>query len=116
MFVAAMGLFGLASFMAEKRTKEIGIRKVMGASVLNILILLQREFVWLILIAMIIAWPVSYFMVKILFLQQFALRVPFNAWIFILSGLFALVISMLIIAYRAIKASLINPVKTLKYE
>jgi putative ABC transport system permease protein len=116
MFVAAMGLFGLASFMAEKRTKEIGIRKVMGASVLNILLLLQREFTWLILIAMVIAWPLSYYLVESLFLRQFAIRVPFSIWVFILSGLFALVISLLIISYRALKASMINPVDTLKYE
>jgi putative ABC transport system permease protein len=116
LFVAAMGLFGLASFMAEKRTKEIGIRKVMGASVLNILLLLQREFTWLILIAMVIAWPVSYYLVDSLFLQQFAIQVPFNAWIFILSGVFALAVSMLIISYRALRASMINPVETLKYE
>jgi putative ABC transport system permease protein len=116
MFVAAMGLFGLASFMAEKRTKEIGIRKVMGASVLNILLLLQKEFTWLILIAMVIAWPASYFMVDSLFLEQFAIRVPFNAWVFILSGVFALGISLLIISYRALRASTINPVETLKYE
>ena len=116
MFVAAMGLFGLASFMAEKRTKEIGIRKVMGASVLNILLLLQKEFTLLILIAMVIAWPLSYYLIDSLFLQQFALRVPFNFWIFILSGLAALSIALMIISYRAIKASLINPVETLKYE
>lgn len=116
MFVAAMGLFGLASFMAEKRTREIGIRKVMGASVVNILFLLQREFTWLILIAMIIAWPLSYYLVDSLFLQQFAIRVPFSLWVFILSGLFALIISLLIISYRALKASMINPVDTLKYE
>ena len=116
LFVAAMGLFGLASFMAEKRTKEIGLRKVMGASVFDILMLLQREFTWLIVIAMVIAWPVSYFLVDSLFLQQFALRVPFNIWVFLLSGFFALAISLLIISYRALKASLINPVETLKYE
>jgi putative ABC transport system permease protein len=116
LFVAAMGLFGLASFMAEKRTKEIGIRKVMGASVFDILFMLQKEFTWLILIATVIAWPVSYVMVDSLFLRQFAIRVPFNVWIFILSGLFALAISMLIISYRALKASMINPVETLKYE
>jgi len=116
LFVAAMGLFGLASFMAEKRTKEIGIRKVMGASVLNILWLLQREFSWLILIAMAIAWPLSYLLVDSLFLQQFAVQTPFNIWVFILSGFFALAISMLIISYRALKASMINPVETLKYE
>lgn len=116
LFVGAMGLFGLASFMAEKRTKEIGIRKVMGASVANILILLLREFAWLIIIAMVIAWPLSYYLTETLFLQQFSLRVPFNGWIFILSGLFALAVSMLIISYRAIRASLINPAETLKYE
>jgi putative ABC transport system permease protein len=116
MFVAAIGLFGLASFMAEKRTKEIGIRKVMGASVVNILVLLQREFIWLVLIAMIIAWPLSYYLVDSLFLRQFAIRVPFSLWVFILSGLFAIVISLLIISYRALKASMINPVETLKYE
>jgi putative ABC transport system permease protein len=116
MFVAAMGLFGLASFMAEKRTKEIGIRKVMGASILNILLLLQKEFTWLILIAMVIAWPVSYYLVESLFMQQFAIRVPFSIWVFILSGMFALLISLLIISYRALKASLLNPVETLKYE
>lgn len=116
LFVAGMGLFGLASFMAEKRTKEIGIRKVMGASVLNILVLLQKEFIGLILIAMVIAWPVSYYLVDSLFMQQFAIQVPFNLWVFILSGIFALVISMLIISYRAVKASMINPVDTLKYE
>jgi putative ABC transport system permease protein len=116
MFVAAMGLFGLASFMAEKRTREIGIRKVMGASVVDILVLLQREFTWLILIAMVIAWPLSYYLVDSLFLRQFAIRVPFSLWVFILSGLFALVISLLIISYRALKASMLDPVKTLKYE
>ena len=114
--VAAMGLFGLASFMAEKRTKEIGIRKVMGASVMDILVLLQREFTMLIVIAMVIAWPVSYYLVETLFLQQFAIRVPFNIWVFLFSGFFALAISMLIISYRALKASMINPVETLKYE
>jgi putative ABC transport system permease protein len=114
--VAALGLFGLASFMAEKRTKEIGIRKVMGASVLDILFMLQKEFTWLILIAMIIAWPVTYYLLDSLFLEQFAVSVPFNYWVFVLSGLFALVVSWLIISYRAIKASLINPVDTLKYE
>jgi putative ABC transport system permease protein len=116
LFVAAMGLFGLASFMAEKRTREIGIRKVMGASVLDLMILLQKEFTLLVIIAMVIAWPVSYFLVDTLFMQQFAIRVPFNLWIFILSGLFALVISLLIISYRALRASMTNPVETLKYE
>jgi putative ABC transport system permease protein len=116
LFVAALGLFGLASFMAEKRTKEIGIRKVLGASIMNILILLQKDFAKLIIIAMVIAWPLAYYLVEELFLQQFALQVPFSIWIFILSGVLALAISMLIISYRAVTASLVNPVDTLKYE
>jgi putative ABC transport system permease protein len=116
LFVAALGLFGLASFMAEKRTKEIGIRKVLGASIINILVLLQRDFAKLILIAMVIAWPLAYLLIEELFLQQFALRVPFNAWIFILSGAMALAISMLIISWKALAASMVNPVDTLKYE
>ena len=116
LFVAALGLFGLASFMAEKRTKEIGIRKVLGATVMNILFLLQRDFAKLILIAMVIAWPLAYYLIEELFLQQFALRVPFSIWIFLLSGAMALAISMIIISWRAISASLLNPVDTLKYE
>jgi putative ABC transport system permease protein len=116
LFVAALGLFGLASFMAEKRTKEIGIRKVMGATIMNILVLLLREFAQLILIATLISWPVTWFLVDRLFLQQFAVRQPFNPWIFLLSGGLALCISMLIISYRAVKASMINPAETLKYE
>jgi putative ABC transport system permease protein len=116
LFVAALGLFGLASFMAEKRTKEIGIRKVLGANLVDILILLQKDFAQLIVIAMVIAWPLAYFLIEELFLKQFALQVPFSIWIFILSGILALVISMLIISYRAVTASLVNPVDTLKYE
>ena len=116
LFVAALGLLGLASFMAEKRTKEIGIRKVMGASMLNILILMQKDFVGLILIAMVIAWPLSYYLVEELFLRQFAVEIPFSGWIFLVSGIFALVISLLIISWKAIRASMVNPVDTLKYE
>ncbi len=116
LFVAGMGLFGLASFMAEKRTREIGIRKVMGATTLHILVMLQKEFAGLVVIAMLIAWPVAWFLVDSLFLRQFAVRMPFNLWIFLLSGISALVISLLIITYRALRASLINPADTLKYE
>jgi putative ABC transport system permease protein len=78
--------------------------------------LLQKDFAQLIVIAMVIAWPLAYFLIEELFLKQFALQVPFSIWIFILSGILALVISMLIISYRAVTASLVNPVDTLKYE
>ena len=116
LFVAILGLFGLASFMAEKRTKEMGIRKVMGAGTLNILVLLQKEFALLILIATVIAWPIAFYIMEELFLAQFTVRAPFNIWIFVLSGLFALLISMIIISYRAIMVSRVNPAQTLKYE
>jgi putative ABC transport system permease protein len=116
LFVAAMGLFGLASFMAEKRTKEIGIRKVMGATIMNIMVLLLKEFTRLILIAMVIAWPIAWFLVDSLYLQQFSIQAPFSAWILILSGGMALLVSLLIISYRAFKASLTNPADSLKYE
>ena len=116
LFVAALGLFGLASFMVEKRTKEIGIRKVMGASLFTILVLLMKEFARLVLIATVVAWPLAYLLIDELFLNQFAMRVKMDPWVFILSGLFAFVISMLIILYRAVAASMINPAETLKYE
>jgi putative ABC transport system permease protein len=116
LFVAALGLFGLASFMAEKRTKEIGIRKVMGATVADILVLMLKEFTQLILIAMVIAWPVTWILIDRLYLQQFALREPFNPLVFLFAGFLALSVSLLIITYRALKASLINPADTLKYE
>ncbi len=116
LFVAALGLYGLASFMAEKRTKEIGLRKVMGASIMNILVLLLREFTRLILIAMVIAWPIAWFLVDGLYLRQFAIREPLNPWVFALSGALALSVSIIIISYKAFKASLTNPADTLKYE
>lgn len=116
LFVAALGLFGLASFMVEKRTKEIGIRKVMGASLFTILVLLMKEFARLVLIATLVAWPMAYLLIDELFLNQFAMRVKMDPWIFVLSGFFALAVSMLIISYRAVAASMINPAETLKYE
>ena len=116
MFIAALGLFGLVSFMAEKRTKEISIRKVMGASILHIFILLSGEFVKLIVIATLIAWPLSYFLIDEFFLNQFYQRVPLNVWIFIMSGLFALIIALIITSYRAFTASRTNPAESLKYE
>jgi putative ABC transport system permease protein len=116
MFVAAMGIFGLASFMAEKRIKEISIRKVMGANLKDILLLLSKEFVSLIIIAMVIAWPLSYILIETYFLRQFTIQVPFSLWVYIISGLFAMILALIIIFYRAYAASLINPAETLKHE
>lgn len=116
LFVAALGLFGLASFMAEKRTKEIGIRKVMGASTGNIFILLSSEFIRLILISMIVSWPVAYLLADNFFIDQFIVQAGFNIWILVVSGLAAILLTVLITMYRAYRAAKTDPAKTLKYE
>jgi len=114
-FISCLGLFGLASFMAESRTKEIGIRKVLGASVSNIVLLLSREFTKWVLLANIIAWPVAYFaMYK--WLQSYAYSTNIALWSFILSGAIALVIATVAVSYQSIKAAVTNPADSLRYE
>jgi putative ABC transport system permease protein len=114
-FIACLGLFGLAAFTAERKTKEIGIRKTLGASVPGIVFLLSKEFIKWVLIANIIAWPVAYyFMYK--WLQDFAYKTEMSLWIFLLSGILALIIALLTVSVNAIKAASANPVKSLKYE
>jgi putative ABC transport system permease protein len=114
-FVACLGLFGLAAFTAEERTKEIGVRKVLGASTGNILILLSKEFAKWVLAANIIAWPVGYFMMN-RWLQNFAFKINIGLWPFILSAILALMIALFTVSYQSIKASLTNPVDCLRYE
>ena len=114
-FIASLGLFGLTSFMAEQRTKEIGIRKVLGAKVTDIITLLSKEFLKLIVIAILIAWPIAFLLIDD-WLSHFAYRTAVNWFVFILAGLFALVIALLITAYKAYVASQTDPVDTLKYE
>jgi putative ABC transport system permease protein len=113
--IACLGLFGLASFSAQQRTKEIGIRKVLGASVSGIVALLSREFVKLVLVANIIAWPVAYFVMN-KWLQDFAYRINIGWWIFALAGGLALLIALLTVSSQALKAALANPVEALRYE
>ena len=113
--VACLGLFGLAAFTAEQRTKEIGVRKVLGASVRSIVLLLSKEFAYLVLIANLIAWPVAYFAVGD-WLQNFAYRVDIAWWVFALAGLSALLIAWSTVAYQAIRAALANPIEALRYE
>jgi putative ABC transport system permease protein len=113
--ISCLGLFGLASFTAERRTKEIGIRKVLGASVPSIMILLSREFTKWVLLANIIAWPAAYFaMFK--WLQIFAYRVNIRIFIFALAGALALLIALLTVSFQTIKASTADPVNSLRYE
>lgn len=114
-FIACLGLYGLASFMAVQRTKEIGIRKVLGASTGNIALLLGRSFLRWVILANVIAWPVAYFVMQ-QWLQKFSYRVDLTFLVFIISGGIALVIAMLTILAQSSKAARANPVEALKYE
>jgi putative ABC transport system permease protein len=114
-FISCLGLFGLASFMAEQRTKEIGIRKVLGATVSSVTLLLSREYTKWVLLANIIAWPVAYLAMR-KWLQGFAYRVDMSVLTFILAGLLTLFIALLTVSYQAIKTAVANPVETLRYE
>ena len=113
--IACMGLFGLASYIAEKRTKEIGIRKVLGAPVSKILILLSQEFSIAIILANVLAWPIAYYSMN-KWLQNFAYKVNIGLFVFIFSGLLALFIAFMSVVYQSIKAATANPVNSLRYE
>ncbi len=113
--LACLGLFGLASFTAERRIKEIGLRKVLGASVSSIVFLLGKDFSLLVLIANIVAWPIGYYVMH-RWLQDFAYRIDIGWWIFILSAVAVFVITLLTISYQSLKAANTNPVDTLRYE
>ena len=115
MVIACMGLFGLAAYTAEQRTKEIGIRKVLGAKVLGVVLLLSTEFMKLVLISNVIAWPVAYFAMN-KWLQSFAYRDNMDVFSFIIPGILALVIAIVTVSFQAVRAARINPVDSLKYE
>jgi putative ABC transport system permease protein len=114
-FLASLGLLGLVAFSAEQRTKEIGIRKVLGASVPGIIGLLSKEFVQLVITAMLIASPIAYFTMN-RWLQNFAYRIDISWWMFAFAGGMALLIALLTVSTQAIKAALANPVEALRYE
>lgn len=114
-FIACLGLLGLASFSVERRTKEIGIRKVLGASSTRIAGLLTKEFLWLVVIANVVAWPVAYFAMHA-WLQNFAYRIGLNVWMFLLALSATLCIAIITVVTQTLKASLANPVDTLRYE
>ncbi|MFI5156343.1 MAG: ABC transporter permease, partial [Chitinophagales bacterium] len=113
--IACLGLFGLAMFLAEQRTKEIGIRKVLGATVPNMTALLSRNFIWLVIIANLVAWPLGWWTMN-KWLQDFAYRTPIHWWIFAAAGIFALVIAAGTVSFQAIKAALANPITSLRSE
>ncbi|QHW01633.1 FtsX-like permease family protein [Spirosoma endbachense] len=113
--IACLGLFGLATFTAEQRTKEIGIRKVLGASVASITSLLSKDFLRLVLIAILIAIPISWYAVD-QWLKNFAYKTAIEWWVFALSGLLTVAVALLTVSFQSIKAALMNPVKTLRSE
>ncbi len=113
--ISCLGLLGLASFMAEQRTKEIGIRKVLGATVSNIVRLLSKEFTKWVIVANLFAWPVAYFALN-KWLQTYAYKTNIALLSFILSGALALLIALVTVSYQSIKAALANPVDSLRYE
>jgi len=113
--IACLGLLGLASFTTSQRTKEIGIRKVMGASTSKIMLLLSKQFIKWVLIANLIAWPVAYYTMS-KWLQNFAYRIDVHIWMFVVSAIMALIIAVFTISYQTVKAARINPVNSLRYE
>jgi putative ABC transport system permease protein len=113
--IACVGLFGLAAFMAKQRTKEIGVRKVLGASVQSLVLLLSQDFTKLVLIAFVIAAPLAYFAMN-RWLQDFAYRIDVSPITIVIAGLLALAITWLTVSYQALKAALSNPVEALRYE
>ena len=115
LFIACLGLLGLASFTAETRTKEIGIRKVLGAPVGSIVFMLSRQFTKWVLLANGIAWPAAYFFMD-RWLKNFAFRIDMGVWIFVLSGVLVLLVALLTVSYQSIKAAVANPVDSLRYE
>jgi putative ABC transport system permease protein len=115
LLIACLGLFGLATFTAEQRTKEIGVRKVLGASVGSIVTLLSKDFLKLVLIAIVIASPIAWYAMH-RWLQNFAYKIDIEWWVFALAGLLAVGIALLTVSFQSIKAALTNPVKSLRSE
>lgn len=113
--ISCMGLFGLATYMAERRTREVGIRKVLGASTAGITTLLSKDFLKLVGIAVVLAFPLAWYAMST-WLQQYAYRVDIHWWVFVLAGGMAMIISLFTISFQSIRAALMNPVKSLRAE
>ena len=114
-FIACLGLLGLVSYSTEQRTKEIGVRKVLGASIVNIILMISKEFILLLSLATVFAWPIAYYAMN-KWLQNFTYRIEMSWWVFISAGLVALGISLFTISWLAGRAAIANPVDSLKYE
>jgi len=114
-FISCLGLFGLASFTAEQRTREVGIRKVLGASVAGVWRLLSKEFVILVLVSLLVAMPVAWYIMGH-WLTNYNYRISISVWVFVASGAGALLISLVTVSWQAIRAAVANPVKSLRTE
>jgi putative ABC transport system permease protein len=114
-FIGCLGLFGLAAFVAQQKSKEIGIRKVHGASVFSIVVLLSKQFTYWVLLANIVAWPIAFYFLDI-WLSNFHYRIEMPFWVFIISGLMALLLALLTVGYRAYKSAISDPLNSIKYE
>ena len=114
-FIGCLGLFGLVTYAAEQRTKEIGVRKVLGASVTGIVAMLSKDFAKLVLIAAIIAFPLAWLGMN-KWLQSFAYRITISWWVFVVAGIIAILIALITVSFQAIKAAVANPVKSLRTE
>jgi ABC-type antimicrobial peptide transport system permease subunit len=114
-FISCLGLLGLVIFTAEQRTREIGIRKVLGATVPNVVGLLSKDFLKLVFIANLISWPLGWWAMNT-WLQNVEYRTAINWWVFVLAGLTAVLIALLTVSFQAIKAAIANPVKSLRTE
>ncbi|WP_299767242.1 ABC transporter permease [uncultured Dokdonia sp.] len=114
-FISCLGLFGLATYTAEKRRKEIGVRKVLGASITAIVKLLSKDFLKLVLISIVIAIPIAWYYIQD-WLQDYSYRIDINWWVFIIAGLLAIMIAMFTVSFQAIRAAIANPAKSLKTE
>jgi len=114
-FLSCLGLYGLASFMAVQRIKEVGIRKVLGASVSNVIYLFSKEFIILIAIAFVIASPIAWYFMDD-WLRDYPYRINLSWWIFLAGGIGAIIIALITVSFQAIKAAIANPVKSLRTE
>ncbi|HZE84264.1 MAG TPA: FtsX-like permease family protein, partial [Puia sp.] len=113
--ISCLGLFGLAAYMAENRIKEIGVRKVLGASVFGITALLSKDFLFLVIISLLIASPIAWYAMH-LWLEGYAYRIHIEWWVFALAGILSVAISLLTVSYQAIRAAIANPVRSLRSE
>jgi ABC-type antimicrobial peptide transport system permease subunit len=114
-FISSLGLFGLASFTAERRTKEIGVRRVMGATVYGIVVMLCKDFIRLVVFGIAVGCPIGYYVGQI-FLNKYAFHTEINIWMFLLTAIGMILTTLLVVSYQSVKTALTNPVNVLRIE